>query len=99
MFISILNISYFILISSHYLGFLNIPDILRLVLAIVFILANIFNLFKKKALRKFKSKDDDDFFVFNDKPFNPSSPNPNAKKFMEDLNKYIRDKEKMKIKR
>lgn len=98
MFIGIFNISYFVFIGLHYLGLFDIPDVLRLILAIVFILINIFVLFKNKVLKTKESKDDD-FFVFSDNPSNPSSPSPEARKFMEDLNNYVKDKEKMKIRR
>lgn len=81
-----------ILISSHYLGFLDIPKEIRIFLDFLFVL---FFFFSKFSSKNRKSDDIDD--ISFDNPVNPkgSPPDFDSVQFMKDLNESIERKKKL----
>ena len=95
MFIRIFNLVFVLLYLLHFLKIIFIPNEIRYFMMGSYLVINLLGFIQNKFKSNNRLSDNDDFYLMNTNPKQPSPSDPDMVKFMADLNRSIEEKKEI----
>ena len=95
MFIRIFNLVFVLLYLLHFLNIIFIPNEIRYFMMASYLVINLLGFIQNKFKSNNRLSDNDDFYLMNTNPKQPSPSDPDMVKFMADLNRSIEEKKEI----